>query len=144
MPKMARLSDDMLTLAEPLRDAVILDEQGQPLKGGDLDRRFFEAAWLHKREGLYYLSYSTGDTHFIAYATAATPYGPFTYRGRILLPVQGWTTHHSIAEVEGRWRLFYHDTQLSNRTHLRSAKVVDLHHEADGSIRTIDPFISAP
>ncbi len=49
-----------------------------------------------------------------------------------------------VVEVEGQWRLFYHDTQLSNRTHLRSAKVVDLHHEADGSIRTIDPFISAP
>jgi hypothetical protein len=116
MPKVARLSDDMLTLAEPLRDAVILDEHGQPLKGGDLDRRFFEAAWLHRYNGLYYLSYSTGDTHFIAYATATMPYGPFTYRGQVLLPVQGWTTHHSIVEVEGQWRLFYHDTQLSNRT----------------------------
>lgn len=31
-----------------------------------------------------------------------------------------------------------------DRTHLRSAKVVDLHHDADGAIRTIAPFIPAP
>lgn|GEM_PF-5223377 len=32
---------------------------------------------------------ATGDTHFIVYATGDSPYGPFTYRGRILEPVQG-------------------------------------------------------
>ncbi|QYF87103.1 glycoside hydrolase family 43 protein [Brevundimonas sp. PAMC22021] len=143
-PKVARLSADMLTLAEPARDAVIVDEAGKPLVGGDLDRRFFEAAWMHKRNGLYYLSYSTGETHYIAYATATSPTGPFTYRGHVLLPVQGWTTHHSIVEVEGRWRLFYHDTQASSRTHLRSAKVVDLTHNPDGTIQLIDPFIRQP
>jgi hypothetical protein len=139
--KMARLSDDMLEFAEPVRDVVILDERGQPLLGGDHDRRFFEASWMHKHRGVYYFSYSTGDTHFICYATASTPYGPFTYRGRILLPVQGWTTHHSIVQAGGRWRLFYHDTQISGRTHLRNAKVTDLVHNPDGTIRTIDPFV---
>lgn len=143
-PKVARLTDDMLGLAEPVRDAVIVDADGKPLLGGDLDRRFFEAAWMHKHDGLYYLSWSTGETHLLAYGTATTPYGPFTYRGTILLPVQGWTTHHSIVEVDGRWRLFFHDTQLSNRNNLRSAKVLDLTHEADGAIRTLDPFIREP
>ncbi|HEX6925055.1 MAG TPA: glycoside hydrolase family 43 protein [Longimicrobiaceae bacterium] len=141
MPKVARLSDDMLQFAEPPRDAVIVDEQGRPLLGGDTERRFFEAPWMHKYNGQYYLSYSTGDTHYLVYAVGDSPYGPFTYRGRILEPVQGWTTHHSIVEVDGRWYLFYHDTQLSNETHLRNIKVTELTHRPDGTIETIDPFI---
>ncbi len=140
-PKVARLSEDMLQLAEEPRDAVILDEAGRPLVGGDHDRRFFEAAWMHKRGGLYHLSYSTGDTHFLCYATGTSPYGPFTYRGRILEPVQGWTTHHSILQVGERWFLFYHDTELSGRTHLRSAKATELRHRADGTIEPVDPFL---
>jgi hypothetical protein len=142
-PQIARLREDMLEFAEPPRPALILDERGAPLLGRDHDRRFFEAAWMHKHGGLYYLSYSTGDTHFIVYATATSPYGPFTYRGRILEPVEGWTTHHSIVEVGGRWRLFYHDSQLSGSTLLRNVKVTDLVHNADGTIRTIDPFVGA-
>ncbi|MCD9005824.1 family 43 glycosylhydrolase [Luteimonas sp. XNQY3] len=121
--------------------AVFVDDDGAPLLGGDLDRRFFEAAWVHRHAGRYYFSYSTGDTHTIAYATGDSPYGPFTYHGVVLAPVQGWTTHHSVVEVDGRWHLFYHDTELSNRTNLRSAKVAELVHEADGRIRTIDPFV---
>ncbi len=141
MPKVAKLTVDMLQFSEAPRDATIVDERGQPLLGGDHDRRFFEAAWMHKHNGKYYLSYSTGDTHFINYATADNPYGPFTFRGRILEPVQGWTSHHSIVRVGNRWYLFYHDTQLTNRTHLRNAKVTELTHNPDGTIRTIDPFI---
>jgi hypothetical protein len=118
-----------------------VDGQGRPLLGGDLDRRFFEAPWMHKYNGRYYLSYSTGDTHFINYATGDSPTGPFTFRGRILQPVQGWTSHHSIVQVGDRWYLFYHDTQLANRTHLRNIKVTELRHNADGTIQTIDPFV---
>ena len=141
MPKVAKLTGDLLQFAETPRDALIVDEQGKPLLGGDHDRRFFEAAWMHKYNGKYYLSYSTGDTHYIVYATGDSPYGPFTYRGRVLLPVQGWTNHHSIVQVGDKWYLFYHDTQLSNKTHLRNIKVAELVHNPDGTIRTVDPFI---
>ncbi len=141
MPKMAKLSGDMLTLAEPLKDVVIQDEQGKPLTNGDNARRFFEAPWIHKYNGLYYLSYSTGDTHFIAYATSPTIYGPYTYRGKILEPVLGWTNHQSIVEYQGKWYLFYHDAQLSGQTHLRNIKVTELKHRPDGSIETINPMI---
>ena len=88
----------------------------------------------------YYLSYSTGDTHFIAYATSDDPYGPFTYQGVVLNPVDGWTNHHSIVEVDGSWFIYYHDTQLSGKTHLRNIKVAPLTHLADGSIQTISPM----
>jgi beta-xylosidase len=141
MPKMARLTDDMLELAEPARDVVIQDESGRPLRSGDHARRFFEAAWVHKVGDTYYLSYSTGDTHFIVYATAKSPYGPFTYKGKILEPVLGWTNHHSIVKFDGKWYLFYHDSQLSGgQTHLRNVKVTELKHRADGSIETIDAY----
>jgi beta-xylosidase len=142
MPKVARMRADMLGFAEAPRDAVINDEQGAPLKAGDNARRFFEAAWVHKYRGTYYLSWSTGDTHFIVYATGSSPYGPFRYRGRILEPVLGWTNHHSIVEYQGQWYLFYHDTQLSDgQTHLRNIKVAKLTHRDDGTIQTIDPLL---
>ncbi|MCR5871094.1 MULTISPECIES: glycoside hydrolase family 43 protein [unclassified Sphingomonas] len=139
--KVVKMNPDMKTFAEPVRDAVILDEKGKPVLGGDHDRRFFEAAWVFKRGGKYYYTYSTGDTHFVNYAIGDNPYGPFTFKGHILKPVQGWTSHHSIIEWGGKWWLFYHDTQLSGKNHLRSAKVTELKFNPDGTIPTIDPFL---
>ncbi|MGF1636860.1 MAG: glycoside hydrolase family 43 protein [Cyclobacteriaceae bacterium] len=142
MPKIARMRDDMLGFDEELKDVAILDEQGNPLLAGDHDRRFFEAAWVHKYNDKYYFSYSTGNTHNIAYATGDSPYGPFTYQGVVLKPVLGWTNHHSIVEFEGKWYLFYHDSELSKgQTHLRSIKMTELTHNADGSIETIDALV---
>lgn len=138
-PQVARLADDMLQFAEPVKTIEILDKEGQPFKASDNEHRFFEAAWMHKYEGKYYLSYSTGDTHKICYAIGDSPYGPFTYQGVILTPVVGWTTHHSIAKHEGKWYLFYHDSKPSGgKTWLRSVKVTELSYNEDGTIQTID------
>jgi hypothetical protein len=139
MAKIARLRGDMLEFDEAPRDVVILDEAGKPLLAGDHARRFFEGAWTFKRNGLYYFTYSTGNTHFLVYATGTSPYGPFTYRGKILEPVEGWTTHHSVVQKDGKYYLFYHDAQLSGKTHLRNVKVTELHFNADGTIQTLDP-----
>ncbi|MCM0665963.1 glycoside hydrolase family 43 protein [Flavobacterium tyrosinilyticum] len=140
-PIVALLRDDMLEFAEEPKEIKILDENGNEILAGDNARRFFEASWVHKYNGKYYFSYSTGDTHFICYAIGDNPYGPFTYQGRILNPVVGWTSHHSICEVEGEWYLFYHDSSLSKGvTHLRSMKVTKIDYLEDGSIITIDPY----
>lgn len=137
--RVARLRDDMLEFAEEPRDVVILDENGEPLKAGDHDRRYFEGPWMHKYKGKYYFSYSTGNTHFLCYATGDSPYGPFTYQGVILTPVIGWTTHHSIVEFHGKWYLFHHDSKPSGgKTWLRSIKVVELEYNPDGTIKTLD------
>jgi hypothetical protein len=139
--KVAKLTDDLLQFSETPKDLVIVDENGQPLLQGDIDRRFFEASWMHKYNGKYYFSYSTGDSHFICYAVSDNPYGPFTYKGIVLHPVVGWTNHHSIAEFEGKWYLFYHDSSLSKGvTHLRCVKVTELKHNNDGSIEAITPY----
>ncbi|WP_281631427.1 glycoside hydrolase family 43 protein [Flavobacterium luteolum] len=140
-PIVALLRDDMLEFAEEPKEIKILDENGNEILAGDNDRRFFEASWVHKYKGKYYFSYSTGDTHFICYGIGDNPYGPFTYQGRILNPVVGWTSHHSICKVEGEWYLFYHDSSLSKGvTHLRSMKVTKIDYLEDGSIITIDPY----
>lgn len=137
-PKVVKIADGMLDFAEAPKDLVIVDEHGDPIKQGDSERRFFEASWMHKYDGKYYFSYSTGDTHLICYAVGDSPYGPFEYKGVILTPVVGWTTHHSIVEFNGKWYLFHHDCVPSNgKTWLRSMKVVELEYNEDGSIRTI-------
>lgn len=137
--KVAKLSKDMLRFDGTVKDVVILDAAGKPLLTKDHDRRFFEGAWMHKYNGKYYFTYSTGDTHFLASAIGDKPYGPFTYQGTFMNPVEGWTTHHSIVEIKGKWYIFYHDTQLSGKTHLRNVKVTELTHKADGTIALIEP-----
>lgn len=136
--RVVKLADNMLEFAEEPRPVVILGEDGKPLTAGN-PHRFFEASWMHKYNGKYYLSYSTGDTHLLCYAIGDNPYGPFTYQGVILTPVVGWTTHHSIAEYKGKWYLFHHDCVPSNgKTWLRSLKVVELEYDENGKIKTIE------
>jgi hypothetical protein len=138
--KVVRLSKDMLHFDEPVKDVQILDKEGKPLLAGDSTHRFFEGGWMHKYNGKYYFSYSTGNTHLLAYAVGDKPYGPFTYQGVIMTPVKGWTTHHSIIEQNGKWYIFYHDVELSGKTHLRNIKVTELKRNADGTIQTIEPY----
>ena len=134
-PRVAKLTEDMKEFAEKPHRLQILDENGNPLKGSDHERRFFEASWMHKYQGRYYFTYSTGDTHFLCYAVGKSPYGPFTYAGRILEPVLGWTTHHSICEHKGKWYLFHHDCELSGGVnHLRNVKVKEISYDKDGKI----------
>jgi len=140
-PRVAELNDDMLTFKETPLEISIVDENGNPLQAGDEDRRYFEGPWVHKYKGTYYLSYSTGSTHRIVYATSSDPKGPYVYRGTILEPVIGWTTHHSIVEFQGKWYLFYHDSSLSGGAdNKRSVKFTELFYNEDGTIRTILPY----
>lgn len=138
-PKVAKLDPSMHQFApEGAQDLVILaPETGEPIPADDHARRFFEAAWMHKRGSTYYFSYSTGDTHYLVYATSPSPTGPFTYAGRLLEPVLGWTTHHSIVEFQGRWWLFHHDCELSKGVnHLRCVKVREIFYDEDGKMFT--------
>ena len=136
--KVVKISSDMKEFAEEPRDAQVIDAEGHVLKAGD-PHRFFEASWMHKYNGKYYYSYSTGDTHLLCYAIGDNPYGPFVYQGVILTPVVGWTTHHCIVQYQGKWYLFHHDCVPSEgKTWLRSLKVVELEYDADGKIKTIE------
>ncbi|NPD82012.1 glycoside hydrolase family 43 protein [Prevotella sp. PINT] len=136
-PRVAKMTDDVLQFAHEPKPIMILDENGEEL-AADNPHRFFEASWMHKYNGKYYYSYSTGDSHYLCYAVGDNPYGPFTYKGVILDPVVGWTTHHSIVEYKGKWYLFHHDSQPSGgRTWLRSMKVVEIEYNEDGTIKKV-------
>jgi len=140
-PRVAKMTQDMLEFAESPNEVKILDDKNKPIKQGDFERKFFEAAWMHKYKGKYYFSYSTGHSRHIAYATGDNPYGPFIFKGYILKPVIGWTNHHSVVEFKGKWYLFYHDSSLSNGVmHLRCVKMTELHYNEDGTIKTVDPY----
>lgn len=137
LPRIAKLGNDMKSFTEEVKEVKLLDKDGKEFTEKNNNKRFFEAAWVFKKDGKYYFTYSTGDTHFLCYATGDNPYGPFTYGGIILNPVDGWTNHHSIIQFKDKWYLFYHDVQLSGKTHLRNVKVTELKFDTDGTIQTI-------
>ena len=135
--RVVRMTDDVLQFAEEPRPVQVVDADGNPLKAND-PHRFFEASWMHKYNGKYYFSYSTGDSHFLCYAVGDNPYGPFRFRGVMLEPVVGWTTHHSICEYEGHWYLFHHDCVPSGgKTWLRSLKIAELVYDEQGDIKVL-------
>ncbi len=138
-PRVAKLSADMLSFDGPIGEVSIVDSKGRPLGAQDHDRRFFEGPWAFKYNGTYYLSYSTGDTHYMAYATSQSTLGPFEFRGYVLEPVLGWTTHGSIVQFQGKWYLFYHDSTLSGVDNKRCIKMTELFFNPDGTLKTIEP-----
>ena len=140
-PMFAEFAPSMDRFITEPKHLTILDENGVPLRAKDEARRYFEGPWMHKFGGKYYLSYSTGTTHYICYAEGDSPDGPFRYKGRIMEPVLGWTTHHSIVQIDDEWYLFYHDCELSGGvTHERCVKYTKLDIAEDGTITTIKPY----
>jgi Glycosyl hydrolases family 43 len=140
LPRVVKMSADLKSFSEDVKEVKIIDEKGNLFMEDDNEKRFFEGSWVHKYKGKYYLSYSTGDTHNLCYAIGDSPYGPFTYKGVLLKPVMGWTNHHSIVQQKDKWYIFYHDIQLSGKTHLRNVKVMELKYNADGTIQTLDAY----
>lgn len=133
--RVARMADDMLQFAEAPKPVIVVGADGKPLTA-DNPHRFFEASWMHKLNGRYYFTYSTGDSHLLCYATGDNPYGPFTFQNVLLEPVVGWTTHCSIAQFKGHWYLFHHDCVPSNgATWLRSLKVAELEFDPEGRMK---------
>jgi hypothetical protein len=47
----------------------------------------------------------------------------------------GWTTHHSIVELSGKWHLLHHDQQPSGVDNQRGVKVAELTHDSDATVR---------
>jgi hypothetical protein len=139
-PRVAKMDDSMLELCPSgVQNLTLLDPTtNAPIKADDHARRFFEAPWMHIHNGKYYFSYSTGDTHYICYAIGDSPLGPFTYKGRLLEPVIGWTNHHSIVEWRGRWWVFYHDCEEGQNgevaDHLRRVRMREVWYDAEGGM----------
>lgn len=105
---------------------------------------FFEAPWIFKRQGTYYMAYASNTTApdagcteavyyaCIAYGTAPTPMGPWTYRGVLLDPVSSTTSHPGIVAYRGGWYLTYHTADARNGGHFRRAVAIDRLEWDDG------------
>lgn len=108
-------------------------------------RNYSEGPWLFKREGLYYLVYASDapgvQEEQMAYSTAESIEGPWTYRGFISTSANhGFTIHPSVIEFNGQWYYIYHDGSYSQNGGpggdcRRSVCAEYLSFEKDGSIR---------
>jgi len=98
---------------------------------------FFEAPWLFKRRGTYYMLYAGNQAgpdsactpavyHACqAYGTAPSPMGPWTYRGVLLRPVSSTTSHAGAVAFKGQWYLAYHAADARGGGHFRRSVALD-------------------
>ena len=126
-------------------DMMEIDGDMQPMVGLE---DFHEASWVHKRDGIYYLSYSdnhdeAGKHNRMRYATSKSPLGPWTYRGIYMEPTDSYTDHGSIVQYKGQWYSFYHTSALSHNDWLRSVCVDKLYYNEDGTIKVVVPTTGA-
>lgn len=134
--RVIRLGADMISLA---------DERATTIQ----TTAFFEASFVHKREGTYYFSYSSDFSaeHGAAleYLTSDNPMTGFTYRGKFLPNANinnGNNNHGSIVEFKGKTYVFYHARKLTqdlgtNVVNNRSVAVQELTYAADGKLNQI-------
>lgn len=96
------MADDMLNFAREI-----------PV---ETPRRFTEGAFLHERNGTYYLSYSHGGwrdaSYSVHYAASDSPLGPWTYQSAILTSDETYKGpgHHSFVHIPqtDQWLIVYH------------------------------------
>jgi hypothetical protein len=111
-----------------------------------------------KPTNLYYLLYAAGGVpEHIAYSTAPSFEGPWTYRGEImpLEDTKSFTNHCGVADFKGHSYFFYHTGKLPGGGGFgRSAAVEEFTYNADGTfpiihhtdegvkpIGTLNPFV---
>ncbi len=107
---------------------------------------FFEAAWMHKRNGIYYFSYSTNTANGlrIDYMTSDNPTTGFTYRGIVAgqPPNNNNNNHAAIVEFNGQWYHAYHNRIVASQAGIpavyrRNIAIERLNYNADGTIQQI-------
>lgn len=102
--------------------------------------QYEEGPWVTKQNGMYYAVYPAGGVpEYMAYSTAPTVNGPWTFRGRIMDEAQNsFTIHGGNITFKGQNYMFYHNGILPNGGGFRrSTAIEEFSFNADGSI----PFI---
>lgn len=104
---------------------------------------FFEAAWTFKRNGVYYLTYSSDPANGlrIDYATSSNPMTGFTYQGVLAgqPPNNSNNNHASELEWDGVWYHAYHNRYVSGAaneptTYRRNIALEVMEFEENGDI----------
>lgn len=130
--KYVKLKPNMIELDGPIHTVGIFN--------------FEEAPYLHKHNGIYYLSYASGFPEVIAYATGPGPTGPWTYRGVIMdKNAVTRTIHQSFADFNGKSYIFYHNDVLPGATdYRRSVAVEEFSYGGDGAIPKVPQTVQGP
>jgi hypothetical protein len=137
---MAKMSDDMLSVAEKPGPLEIINPRGPYGKGKTDDKVF-----LHKRKGIYYLSWGS------YYATSDTIDGTYTYRGCIVDPAKmekrfrerTWPhgptqgRHGSFFEWKGQWYFAYCEMCFSGNRYYRDFWISPVYYRENGEIEPI-------
>jgi arabinoxylan arabinofuranohydrolase len=107
---------------------------------------FTEASYLHKHDGVYYLSYSSKFPEETVYLTGPGPTGPWTFRGVLMAKNDGVKTiHQAIVDFNGKSYIFYHNAKLPGGGEFRrSVAVEEFQYKADGSIGLIAQTAEGP
>ena len=115
----------------------------QKNRDGNFRSNYTEAPWVYKRNDLYYLVYAAaGIPEYIAYSTATSIEGPWTYRGYIMerAPHLAFTNHPGLIDYKDNSYFFYHTHELSDGEGFkRSVSVEQFKYNDDGSIPLISP-----
>lgn len=136
----AKMSADMLSIADTPRPITILNPEGPYGKGKTDDK-----VSLHKRNGLYYLSWGS------YYAISDSLNGPFDCRGCVIDPDKmeprfrdrTWPQgpqqgrHGNYFEWQGQWYFTYCEMAFSNNSYFRDFWISPVHYRANGEIETI-------
>lgn len=116
----------------------------EPMKVEHLPAGYKEGSFLFKRDSIYYFTFAhvfTDEGYTIGYATADNPTGPFTYMGKMMDNIGNGTNHHSIAQYQGKWILFYHWWDISGYNKLRSMRADYIQFKEDGSMKKVIPTL---
>jgi len=142
--KYVKLNEDMTSYSGDVI-TVPLDKNGFDIRTKDADKRpsaYEEGPWVYKRKDLYYLLYAAGGVpEHLAYSTAPTATGPWTYRDTIMSVIQkggAFTNHPGLVDYKGKNYLFYHNAALAGGGGFtRSVCVAEFRYHQDGSIPRI-------
>lgn len=134
--RVVRLNDDMISIKDNSATTI-------PTTA------FFEASFMHKREGTYYFSYSSdfssGHSAALEYLTSDNPVSGFTYQGAFLPNSNinnGNNNHGSIIDFMDKTYVFYHARKLQQELGLdkinnRSVAVQEIRYGGDGKLQPI-------
>ena len=111
---------------------------------------YFEAPYMLKRNGLYYLMYSHGkaidSTYQVRYSVGKTPYGPWKEgkNSPILSTTPDRKTigpgHHTVFKANGQYYILYHRIHPQDKDYvLRQLCIDSLNFDKDGHIKKIHP-----
>ncbi len=140
-----QLEDDMLTVRGTPKKVIpdCVDAVGTEFEG----HAFFEASSIRKINGMYYLVYSSENSHELCYAISDKPDGGFKYKGVIIsngdIGYKGRTpkdsvaatgnNHGSIELINGKWYIFYH-RQTHKTSFSRQGCAEEIKIAKDGTI----------